>query len=97
MVLIVTTFVNYPANPLWFGVRKTFYDFVLDTCPLLQEYGNISYQGGHDEQDLVESEDELESSGVQFKKTKRGIEKAIIADSTIDDSIYPYEDIMMPD
>ena len=26
----------------WFGIRKDFCDFLLGTCPFLQEYGNIS-------------------------------------------------------
>lgn len=28
----------------WFGIRKDFCHFLLSLCPLLQEYGNISYQ-----------------------------------------------------
>ena len=27
----------------WFGIRKDFCQFLLSVCPLLQEYGNISY------------------------------------------------------
>lgn len=27
----------------WFGIRKDFCPFLLGVCPLLQEYGNISY------------------------------------------------------
>ena len=45
----------------------------------------------------MDSEDEMESTGVQFKKKKRGREKVIIDESTVDDSVYPYEDIMTPD
>ena len=47
----------------------------------------------------MDSEDEMdpESTGVQFKKKRRGREKVIIDESTVDDSIYPYEDIMTPD
>ena len=97
LVLIVTTFVKSPANPLWFGIRKTFADFVLDTFPFLQEYANISHQGGREEQELMDSEDEMESTGVQFMKKKRGREKVLIDESTVDNSIYPYEDIMTPD
>jgi len=28
----------------WFGLRKEFCPWMLDTCPVLQEYGNISYK-----------------------------------------------------
>jgi len=28
----------------WFGLRKEFCPWLLDTCPVLQEYGNISYK-----------------------------------------------------
>ena len=38
----------------WFGLRKEFCPWLLDVCPMLQEYGNISYKvkddvqnGGH--------------------------------------------------
>lgn len=97
-MLIATTFVKSPANPLWFGIRKTFTDFILDTFPFLQEYANISHQGGREEQELMDSEDDMEeSTGVKFKKTKRGREKVVIDESTVDDSIYPYKDIMTPD
>lgn len=45
----------------------------------------------------MDSEDEAESTGVQFKKIKRGREKVIIDESTIENSVFPYEDIMTPD
>ena len=94
----MTTFVKNPANPLWFGIRKTFSDFVLDSFPFLQEYANISHHGGQDDQELMDSEDEGENtSSVEFKKTKRGREEVIIAESAVDNSLYPYEDIMTPD
>ena len=28
----------------WFGLRKEFCPWMLDACPVLQEYGNISYK-----------------------------------------------------
>jgi hypothetical protein len=28
----------------WFGIRKEFCPWILDACPILQEYGNISYK-----------------------------------------------------
>lgn len=31
-------------NAGWFGIRKEFCPWVLDACPVLQEYGNISYK-----------------------------------------------------
>ena len=94
LVLIVTTFVKSPANPLWFGMRKVFSEFVLDTCPLLREYANISVQhGGLDEEELISGGEELDS-----KKPRRTKEEvALIEEDTIDLSMYPYEDLMVPD
>lgn len=46
----------------------------------------------------MDSEDDMEeSTGVKFKKMKRGREKVIIDESAVDNSTYPYEDIMTPD
>ena len=46
----------------------------------------------------MDSEDDMEeSTGVKFKKIKRGREKMIIDESAVDNLIYPYEDIMTPD
>ena len=33
---------NFSFFTGWFGIRKDFCDFLLGTCPFLQEYGNIS-------------------------------------------------------
>lgn len=30
----------------WFGMRRDFCVFLLDTCPCLREYGNVSYKFG---------------------------------------------------
>lgn len=35
----------------WFGIRKDFCQFLLGACPLLQEYGNISYSLHNNEAD----------------------------------------------
>ncbi|KAM7314184.1 tigger transposable element-derived protein 6-like [Ixodes scapularis] len=35
----------------WFGIRKDFCQFLLGACPLLQEYGNISYSLHNNEVD----------------------------------------------
>ncbi len=32
--------------PGWFGMRRDFCVFLLDTCPCLREYGNVSYKFG---------------------------------------------------
>ena len=80
---------------LWFGIRKDFVDFVLDTCPFLREYANISLrERGMDEEELMEDE----ATEIESKKTKRGKDElALIEEDAIDLSMYPYEDIMLPD
>lgn len=34
----------YVCLPGWFGLRKEFCPWLLGVCPVLQEYGNISYK-----------------------------------------------------
>ncbi|XP_044738918.1 transmembrane protein 185B [Chrysoperla carnea] len=41
--LILMSFNAKGCNRWWFGIRKDFCQFLLGTCPLLQEYGNIAY------------------------------------------------------
>lgn len=42
-VLIVLSFSAKGGNKWWFGIRKSFSQFLLSAMPFLQEYGNISY------------------------------------------------------
>ncbi|XP_077984357.1 transmembrane protein 185A-like [Glandiceps talaboti] len=44
LTLIGTAFGQKGGNPWWFGIRKDFCQFLLEVCPFLQEYGNISYK-----------------------------------------------------
>lgn len=43
VVLTLLAFGAKGGNHWWFGLRKDFCHFLLAVCPLLQEYGNISY------------------------------------------------------
>ena len=97
LVLLVTTCVKSPANPLWFGLRKVFSDFVLDTCPFLQEYANISLQRGQDDEEELVDNEKVADLSIESKKPKRTKEKLEIEEALFDTSVYPYEDIMMPD
>ena len=92
----MTTFINRPANSLWFGIRKDFSDFVLDSCPFLREYANISvHERVEDEEELV---DAGEANGEPKKsKLTKSDELALIEEDVIDPSEYPYEDLMLPD
>lgn len=47
--LIYLSFGSKGGNHWWFGIRKDFCQFLLGVCPLLQEYGNISYSLHSDE------------------------------------------------
>ncbi|XP_014671493.1 PREDICTED: transmembrane protein 185B-like [Priapulus caudatus] len=47
--LMVMSFGSKGGNHWWFGIRKDFCQFLLGVCPLLQEYGNISYTIQRDE------------------------------------------------
>ncbi|KAK8756147.1 transmembrane protein 185A [Amblyomma americanum] len=51
LVLIFLSFGSKGGNHWWFGIRKDFCQFLLGACPLLQEYGNISYSLHNNEAD----------------------------------------------
>ncbi|XP_067948518.1 transmembrane protein 185-like [Watersipora subatra] len=45
ITLTISAFSSRPGNIWWFGLRKDFCQFlIVDACPCLQEYGNISYK-----------------------------------------------------
>lgn len=43
LALIVLSSSAKGGNMWWFGIRKSFSQFLLSAMPFLQEYGNISY------------------------------------------------------
>ncbi len=47
----------------WFGLRKDFCPWLLGVCPVLQEYGNISYK--------IQGSGDQESSGTQGSETRK--------------------------
>lgn len=42
--LILTSFYQKGGNQWWFGMRRDFCEFLLDSFPCLREYGNVSYR-----------------------------------------------------
>ncbi|CAH1777864.1 unnamed protein product [Owenia fusiformis] len=44
ITLMCMAFGSKSGNHWWFGIRKDFCQFILGVCPLLQEYGNVSYK-----------------------------------------------------
>eukprot|EP00795_Rhopilema_esculentum_P000723 gene723-10437_t len=42
--LIISSFYQKGGNHWWFGIRKDFCEYLLDICPCLREYGNVSYK-----------------------------------------------------
>lgn len=85
VTLIFMSFGAKGGNRWWFGIRKDFCHFLLGLCPLLQEYGNISYQA-RSEADQPPSEPMVaDKSQKRFKK----IEQI--------KPVVPVESIDMPD
>lgn len=44
IVFLLHDYVSWVFVAGWFGLRKDFCPWLLGICPLLQEYGNISYK-----------------------------------------------------
>lgn len=49
ITLMATTFGQKGGNHWWFGIRKDFCQFLLEVFPFLREYGNISYDLHHED------------------------------------------------
>uniref|UniRef100_A0A8D1QKU7 Transmembrane protein 185A n=2 Tax=Sus scrofa TaxID=9823 RepID=A0A8D1QKU7_PIG len=54
ITLMATTFGQKGGNHWWFGIRKDFCQFLLEVFPFLREYGNISYDLHHEENEETE-------------------------------------------
>lgn len=67
----------------WFGVRKDFCHFLLGLCPLLQEYGNISYQP-RSEQDQPPSDQPMVSEKNEKYVKKIDLMKPVVPIISID-------------
>lgn len=71
--------------PGWFGIRKDFCHFLLGLCPLLQEYGNISYQPRSDQ-------DQPPSEPMVSEKNEKHVKKIDLTKPVV-----PIISIDMPD
>ncbi|KAG1698547.1 Transmembrane protein 185-like [Nymphon striatum] len=85
LTLITLSFGSKGGNQWWFGIRKDFCHFILAICPLLREYGNISYSLHDNEEDTssvdIESSIDLESPN---NKSELNEPKAMFPSSTIE-------------
>ncbi|KAJ6663331.1 hypothetical protein lerEdw1_010468 [Lerista edwardsae] len=54
ITLMATTFGQKGGNHWWFGIRKDFCQFLLEIFPFLREYGNISYDLHHEDNEEME-------------------------------------------
>ncbi|XP_013421441.1 transmembrane protein 185A [Lingula anatina] len=77
LALIGMTFGAKGGNHWWFGIRKDFCQCVLGVCPLLQEYGNISYkiQKDDSEQNVTEPQENTEVKKPGSSNSKKTIEE----------------------
>ena len=62
---------------------KNFVDFILDCCPLLQVYVNVSYNKVHSEETTQQCTKKQPSKKVKTAK--------------VEENLFPYEDIYLPD
>ena len=90
LFLLVSTITRQPANPLWFGLQKTFSTFALDTCPVLREYANISIISEDGPGHHGNPEEEQPRSKIK-KKHK------LVSNQSAPSDDYPHEDIFTPD
>lgn len=76
--------VNYALILGWFGIRKDFCQFLLSTCPILQEYANIAYHS--------DNRSDREDGSKNERKMDKRLKK-----SEIMKPVVPIVSIEMPD
>ncbi|XP_078601756.1 transmembrane protein 185A-like [Branchiostoma floridae x Branchiostoma japonicum] len=91
LTLMGMSFGQKGGNHWWFGIRKDFCQFLLEVCPCLREYGNISYKIHHDD-DNEESEEETTAD-----PTCRAPRAQPIITSSPTKCVVPVISIEMPD
>ncbi|XP_076346971.1 transmembrane protein 185B [Tachypleus tridentatus] len=94
LVLILLSFGSKGSNHWWFGIRKDFCQFILGVCPLLQEYGNISYSLHSNE---TEDSSRSESSTSQRKPPSGNSKRGANAGQTEPRPVVPALSIETPD
>jgi len=69
--LVVTSFYQKGANQWWFGMRKDFCEFLLDSFPCLREYGNVTYRcpDVRDGEDTSTDADAEDTSDISMVRT----------------------------
>lgn len=73
--LILLSFSAKGGNKWWFGIRKSFCQYILSVAPCLQEYGNISYTADNGQNVPLDTTD---IDLVKYdKKTRKAISKKI--------------------
>ncbi|KAK4877902.1 hypothetical protein RN001_010408 [Aquatica leii] len=85
ITLIIMSFNAKSGNRWWFGVRKDFCSFILSACPLLQEYGNISYTS------------ERRSNGVEMQQQNEKTDMCNIKKADLLKPVLPIISIEIPD
>ena len=90
LCLFPTTFTRQSANPLWFGLQKSFVDVLIEVCPVLKEYLNVSWSKKADEAEML--------SEIHLKlKSKSSKQQLTTMTVPTESKSYFYEDIMTPD
>lgn len=97
LTLILMSFGAKGGNHWWFGIRKDFCPWLLGVCPLLQEYGNISYkvqQNDHQNssREHPERDPQTEAPSKHSKYTSGAYEE-----SGTQRTVVPIVSIEMPD
>ncbi|XP_026480386.1 transmembrane protein 185A-like [Ctenocephalides felis] len=82
--LILLSFGSKGGNKWWFGIRKDFCQFLLSTCPILQEYANIAYHS--------DNRSDREDGSKNERKMDKRLKK-----SEIMKPVVPIVSIEMPD
>ena len=57
----------------WFGIRKDFCEYLLDLCPCLREYGNVSYKFADTVAPIPSDSDSEQSERKQAKAEQQNV------------------------
>lgn len=91
---MLTTVSRRPANPWWFGTHKHFSTLLLDHCPFVKSYANVSVVP--EDQHFPTLPSSFNNSTTIKTKTKLKLEEEEEEHQFLYEH-YPLEDIYTPD
>nr|CAB3267063.1 transmembrane protein 185A-like [Phallusia mammillata] len=98
LALIIGTFGSKGGNKWWFGIRVDFCQFMLNQCPFMRLYGNVSYKFPTDEERRQDGDTVPYTNSHLYGTSRKDVSKDIHADGHAKfETVVPVVSIDSPD